>query len=81
MAANGFSARKSNVREKLSDLFYLLRSFTATVNSSRDSLYFFRSGRKSVYSSKRRSDFRDKFTRANFTVNLEIRIFLSTIGR
>lgn len=31
MAANGFSARKSNVREKLLDLFYLFRSFTALI--------------------------------------------------
>lgn len=50
MAANGFSARKSNVREKLSDLFYLFRSFlTAAVNSSRDSLFLSRRSRKRFF--------------------------------
>lgn len=50
MAANGFSARKSNVREKLLDLFYLFRSFTVAVLIRRAThCVSFTGGRKSAF--------------------------------
>lgn len=44
MAVSGFSARKSNVREIIGSLLFYPDSFTVTVNSSHDSVFFAKAG-------------------------------------